>query len=418
MSSTIIDRRLNGRHKSLPNRERFIRRYKEQIKRSIGDTVASGSIKDIAKDGSVRVPIKDTVEPQYSYGEGGDREIVVPGNQDFVPGDRIPRPNGGGGRGSGRGEPGEGEGEDSFSFVLSREEFLELYFEDLELPELLRKDLAQTVETKPMRAGFTKEGSPTQLSVVRTMKASLARRVALSEPDAEERALIEELDTCINPFRVHELQEQIALKESQRLNVPMLDDVDLRYRNSVQVPQPATNAVMFCVMDVSGSMDEHHKDLAKRFFTLLYLFLNRKYEKVELVFVRHTDEAEEVSEEEFFYGRKSGGTLVHRALELVDDIITERYPASSWNIYLAQASDGDAMAPDAHKCKAILTDSLFKQLRYMAYIEVTEGSTAQTSPLLDTYRELAKANHAMGVRKVARRNELYPVFRSLFEKKS
>lgn len=416
MSTHIIDRRLNGRHKSLPNRERFIRRYKDQLKRAISDTAANGTLSDIAKDGSVRVPIKDTAEPQYVYGEGGDREYVVPGNQDFVPGDLIPRPRKGG-QGEGGRDAGEGSGEDNFTFVLSREEFLNLYFDDLELPELLRRELAETRDTRPQRAGFTKEGAPTQLAVVRTMKAALARRIALSEPDEEERALLAELEHTLNPFRAAELSALIAEKAAQRANVPMLDDVDLRFRNSVQVPQPATNAVMFCVMDVSASMDEHHKDLAKRFFTLLYLFLTKKYHQVELVFIRHTDEAEEVSETEFFHGRKSGGTLVYKALELVNQVIDQRYPASAWNVYLAQASDGDAMNVDALKCQDVLTKALFRKLRYMAYIEVVEGARRK-SPLLQTYEQLAASHPALGVRQVSQRNELYPAFRSLFEKKA
>lgn len=413
MSSTIIDRRLNGRHKSLPNRERFIRRYKEQLKRAVGDVANTGSITDAARDGSVRVPVKDTKEPQYTYGDGGDRDFVVPGNEDFVPGDRIPRPRGG--QGQGAGGAGDGEGEDSFTFVLSREEFLSLYFDDLELPELLQKELAHTPETKPRRAGYTRDGVPTRLSVPQTMKAALARQLALAVQDDEERALIEEREKETDPVRIAELTARIEEKVFMRENVPMLDEVDLRYRNQIQVPQPATNAVMFCLMDVSGSMDESMKDLAKRFFTLLYLFLHRKYEKVELVFVRHTTEADEVEEQEFFYGKKTGGTNVLSGLTLVNSIIEARYPVSSWNIYLAQASDGDAMTDDAQACGALLQEKLFRKLRYTAYIEI--GSPSSQSPLLTTYRALAAGGAMLGVRTVSHRSEIYQVFRSLFEKK-
>lgn len=415
MSSTIIDRRLNGRHKSLPNRERFIRRYKEQLKRAVGDVANTGSITDAARDGSVRVPVKDTKEPQYTYGEGGDRDYVVPGNEDFVPGDRIPRPRGGQGQGSGG--PGDGESEDSFTFVLSREEFLSLYFDDLELPELLQKALVQVPETKPRRAGYTRDGVPTRLSVPQTMKAALARQLALAVQDDEERALIEEREKETDPVRIAELTARIEEKVFMRENVPMLDEVDLRYRNQIQVPQPATNAVMFCLMDVSGSMDESMKDLAKRFFTLLYLFLHRKYEKVELVFVRHTTEADEVDEHEFFYGKKSGGTNVLSGLTLVNSIIEARYPVSSWNIYLAQASDGDAMSEDAKACGALLQEKLFRKLRYTAYIEIGSPSSRFESPLLKTYQALAEGGAMLGVRTVSHRSEIYQVFRSLFEKK-
>ena len=414
MSSTIIDRRLNGRHKSLPNRERFIRRYKEQLKRAVADVANTGSIADVARDGSVRVPVKDTKEPQYTYGEGGDRDYVVPGNEDFVPGDRIPRPRGS----DNESGAGDGEGEDNFTFVLSRDEFLSLYFDDLELPELLQKDLTQLQKTKPKRAGYTRDGVPSRLSVPQTMKAALARQIALAVQDDEELALIEEREKETDPVRIAELTTRIEEKVFMREHVPMLDDVDLRYRNQIQVPQPATNAVMFCLMDVSGSMDETRKDLAKRFFTLLYLFLHRKYEKVELVFVRHTTEADEVDEQEFFYGKKSGGTHVLSGLTLVDKIIDARYPVSAWNIYLAQASDGDALTNDAQACGELLSRSLFHKLRYMAYIEIGTPSSRFETPMLTNYRALAERNAAMGVKTVSQRSDIYPVFRSLFEKKA
>ncbi|NJM55573.1 MAG: YeaH/YhbH family protein, partial [Verrucomicrobiae bacterium] len=175
----------------------------------------------------------------------------------------------------------------------------------------------------------------------------VARRMALAAPHLRRlREVEEELQQLLSAPPVDEDRAKILVEEINHLRararaVPFIDTFDLRYANRVKQPQPTTQAVMFCIMDVSGSMDRARKDLAKRFFTLLYLFLKRNYEKIEVVFIRHHTVAKEVDEQEFFYSRETGGTVVSSALQLMGEIITERYPISSWNIYAAQASDGD-----------------------------------------------------------------------------
>lgn len=411
--STIIDRRLNGKNRSLPNRERFIRRYKTQLKKAVGDVAGESSISDVSGDGKVkvRIPSREVSEPNFVFGQGGSTERVVPGNRDFVPGDRIPRPSGGG-EGQGGGKPGQGEGDDAFTFVLSREEFLNLYFDDLELPELLKREIASVKRMKSRNAGYSRSGAPTSLSVLRTMKASLMRRVAL-EPrgDDEDDPEDSELDLESDPLK----------QARKKPYVPFLDEVDLRYRNRVTYPEPSTNAVMFCLMDVSASMDEAKKDLAKRFYTLLYLFLTRKYEEVKLVFIRHTDEAEEVSEEDFFYGKKSGGTEIMPAMELMHQIIETRYPGSAWNVYVAQASDGDATSRDARASAEYLSSKIMPHVRYYAYVETMPTpmfGMARASDLWESFERLEDsfAGH-FAMRKLFNRRDIYPVFRGLFEKK-
>lgn len=407
--STIIDRRLNGKNRSLPNRERFIRRYKSQLKKAVSDIAGESSISDVSQEGrvKVRIPTREVSEPTFVYGQGGDTERVVPGNRDFVPGDRIPRPQGGG-KGQGGSEAGEGEGEDAFTFVLSREEFLNLYFDDLELPELLKREISSVKRMKSRNAGYTRSGAPTSLSVLRTMKASLMRRVALTPPEDEE----EEDD-----------EDQAILDDEKKAKpyVPFLDEVDLRYRHRVVYPEPSTNAVMFCLMDVSASMDEAKKDLAKRFYTLLYLFLTRKYEEVKLVFIRHTDEAEEVTEEDFFYGKKSGGTEIMPAMQLMHQIIEDRYPGNAWNVYVAQASDGDATSRDAKNSASYLASQIMPHVRYYAYVETMPTpmfGMARPSDLWESFESVEDqyAGH-FAMRKLFNRRDIYPVFRGLFEKK-
>ncbi|AZY50305.1 YeaH/YhbH family protein [Bordetella avium] len=417
--NSLIDRRLNGRNKSAVNRERFLRRYKDQIRKAVQDMVRDRSIADIDQGGEVNLPARDIAEPHFRHGSGGDREMVHPGNREFTTGDKIDRPSGGAGEGGA--EPGEGEATDQFTFSLSREEFLHLFFDDLELPHLIRTQLADTTQQKWQRAGYTMTGSPSLLSVNRTLRASLSRRVALglrarNEVEEAELSLDEAIGRGATERELAVLR--LALEECRQrtARVPFLDDLDLRYRNRVPVVTPAARAVMFCLMDVSGSMDEGKKDLAKRFFTLLYLFLSRKYETVEVVFIRHTDNAEEVDERAFFYDPKSGGTIVLSALELMHDIVQKRYPPSAWNVYAAQASDGDSFGADAGKSARFLAEYLLPATRYFAYIEVPDSPEARKSSLWVEYERETSPHFAM--RRISQRSEIFPVFHELFKKEA
>jgi uncharacterized sporulation protein YeaH/YhbH (DUF444 family) len=417
--SIVIDRRLNDHNKSAINRERFIRRYKDQIKRAIDAMVSDRSIQDMEKGGDVHIPVKDIAEPAFRHGAGGDHDLVFPGNRTYNPGDRIDRPPSGGGAGGG-GEAGSGQaqGDDRFVFSLSREEFMRMFFDDLELPRLARTSVGTLTERKLQRAGYTHHGAPTNLSVVRSVRNSLARRIALRTPlkrELDQRTAELDglsLDHASDPLNalleldIAELKRRIAL-------VPFLDDIDLRYRHRIIVAQPITQAVMFCLMDVSASMDEQKKDLAKRFFTLLYLFLTRRYRTVEVIFIRHTENAEEVNEERFFRDPQSGGTVVYSALKLMQEVIAARYSPAAWNIYGAQVSDGDAFGADPEKSRGFLESELLPQARYYAYIEVPDQA-GQQSTLAGAYKRITADHFAM--REVRERAEIYPVLRDLFKR--
>ena len=358
--SIIIDRRLNDRKKNAVNRARFLRRYKEQIRRAVDDLVSRRSITDMEQGGDVKVPVKDISEPAFRHGSGGDREVVHPGNHRFQQGDRIPRPPAEEGSAGGQGQ---GEAEDDFVFKLSREEFMNLFFDDLELPHLIRNVLGDVRDYKWRRAGYTPSGVPSNLSVLRSLRNAQARRIAIGAPIRRE---LEEAEAEYVRSPTTALAERIETLRARLSRLPFLDEIDLRFRHRVREPQPVARAVMFCLMDVSASMTEDKKDLAKRFFTLLYLFLSRKYERVELVFIRHTDNAQEVDEQTFFYGTQSGGTVVLSALRLMDEIIEARFDPATWNIYGAQVSDGDAFGADPEKSRAFLEDRLLPDLRYFA----------------------------------------------------
>lgn len=416
--SAIIDRRLNDRNKSAVNRERFIRRYKSHVQRAVTDMVADRSIRDMERGGEVKIPVRDIAEPALRHGAGGDREYVHPGNRSFQPGDRIERPQGGQGRGQGN-DGGEGDGEDGFAFTLSREEFMQIFFDDLELPRLVRTSIGDIQQKRPQRAGYTPQGAPTNLAVARSLRNALARRIALTAPARRELASLEarqalpESDVVENLETVEGRNAHVAQLRGRIARVPFIDEIDLRFRHRTFVPRPMSQAVMFCLMDVSASMDERKKDLAKRFFTLLYMFLTRKYERVEVVFIRHTDDAEEVDEERFFHDPKTGGTVVLSALALMRTIVDERFPASQWNVYGAQASDGDAFGADPEKSRGFLEEKILPLARHFAYIEVANEGTRR-STLSAAYRRIETGHFAM--REVAERRDIYPVFRELFSR--
>jgi uncharacterized sporulation protein YeaH/YhbH (DUF444 family) len=415
----IIDRRLNPRGKSLENRQRFLRRAKEAVQQAVRRSLQSRSIRDVFDGGEVVLPIGGIAEPGFRRAEGGIRDQVLPGNRAFIEGDIIPRPPGRGG-GRPQQEAGEGDGDDSFRFVLTREEFLSVFLDDLELPELAKRRLAETEEVTPARAGFSVSGSPSNISIDRTTRLAMMRRIALRRPKpAEIEALQREIEECDSDEKRQLLEARLKSLEEKMRRIPYLDPLDIRYRRFESEPKPVAQAVMFCLMDVSASMSEHMKDLAKRFYLLLYLFLSRRYEKVEIVFIRHTEKAEEVDEETFFYGQATGGTLVSSALAAMRAIIAARFDPAEWNIYAAQASDGDNAARDEDPTRHLLESELLPLCQYFAYIEVGEegGFASMPSSLWSLYEGIQSSSVPLAMRKVRHKGEIFPVFHDLFQKR-
>jgi uncharacterized sporulation protein YeaH/YhbH (DUF444 family) len=420
----IIDRRSDPPGRGAVNRERFIRRFKGEIKQSADEEFRRRSIKDLGRGGKVTIPGRGMAEPRLRHdGESGEHDIVLPGNREFLPGDTIPRPRGGEGDGGDGEQAGSGEGRDSFGFALSREEFLALFFDDLELPNLERTKFGEISLQVMRRGGTAREGLPSSLLPAMTLRMSIARRIALrgslarrlDELERERSALAQATAQDVDTGRMAAIDAEVERLRGRLAKLPFLEEIDQRYRSRVATAAPSSRAVMLCLMDVSGSMDERKKDLAKRFFALLYLFLERKYGQVEVVFVRHTETAEEVDEERFFHDPLTGGTLVLPALELTDKIIRERYVSSDWNVYVAQASDGDCTHDDGHRSADFLATRLLPRLRYFAYVDIpaVTGWTERTSDLWDSYDSLPEGP-AFARRKVHGRGDIWPVFRELF----
>ncbi|ROV57924.1 YeaH/YhbH family protein [Vibrio ponticus] len=419
----FIDRRLNGKNKSAVNRQRFIRRHKEKIKESVADAVNRRSITNTETGEDVSIPHKDISEPIFHQGQGGVRERVHPGNDQFIQGDKIERPKGGGG-GGGTGEgdaSADGEGQDEFVFQISKDEYLDILFEDLALPNLDKTQINKITEWKTHRAGYQTAGNPANIAIVKSLQQSLARRTAMT---AGKRRMMNELEEELERIQNQEpaqlieerrLKEEIASLRKKIDSVPFIDTFDLRFKNYERRPIPSSQAVMFCLMDVSGSMDQATKDIAKRFYVLLYLFLTRTYENVEVVFIRHHTQAKEVDEHEFFYSQETGGTIVSSALKLMNEIVADRYPVGQWNIYAAQASDGDNWADDSPRCRELLQEGLLPKCQYYSYIEITRRSH-QT--LWHEYEKLENAFSNFAMKNIRSVDDIFPVFRELFKKEN
>ncbi len=396
-----------------------MRRFKKQIQDAVRQAISGRSIKEVEECGEkITIPAKDISEPSFSYGYGGVRDIILPGNKDFVPGDLIKRPQKGQGTGGSQASNANEQGVDDFVFEISKEEFLEIFFEDLALPNLVKTQVAKIPSFKMVRAGFTMEGTPANINIVRSVKNAMGRRIALG---AGKKAKVAELENELalllknepNSERIKEIEEEMAQLKAKIEKIPFIDPFDLKYNYRVKQPMPTTQAVMFCLMDVSGSMDEAKKDIAKRFFILLYLFLTRTYENVEVVFIRHHTSAKEVNEEEFFYSRETGGTVVSSALELMNDVMQTRYPTSDWNIYAAQASDGDNWNNDSPRCRDILVNNILPFVQYFAYVEIMPR---HHQSLWEAYLSVKEQCPQFAMQNIEDVKDIYPVFRELFKR--
>lgn len=424
--SIVMDRR-NSHGKSSGNRRKFLDRVRDSIREAMPNIINDGSLKDIGKSGGkVEIRKKTVQEPNFRFGAGGDNEHVLPGNKEYSKGDRLPKPKSGQGQGGTDGGKGDGPQEDPFVVEISREEFLNYLFEDLDLPDLVRKELSEATEPKPRTAGYSTSGSPARLAVVRSMRMANLRRVAMRGGAKSE---LEEVLALLGAQGLSDedkkaLEEEAAELRARLSKVPFIDPMDLRFRTTVQEEKPIVHATMVCIMDNSISMGQREKTLSRKFFYLLYLFLSRKYERIEILFISHTDTAKEVSEEEFFATRESGGTVVSSALEVMAKMIPGRLSPAKTNIYVCQCSDGDNYYDDNPRCEEYLTKFLLPHVQYWAYVQIErEGfwndpaNESRSNGLWGVYKKLAESWKNLAQRHVSGDSDIYPVFRKLFEKK-
>jgi hypothetical protein len=473
--SRVNDRR-GSSDRASGNRQRFIERNKDRMRKAVRDKLSDSNITDVGDGGKdVYIPEDEISEPSISHGQGGTRERVMPGNDRFDEGDRIPKPPGGG-SGSGPGDPSQdGDGEDDFVFHLTRDEVLDILFEDMELPNLEETQEADTNLTSPKNAGYTSEGADSKLDRRLSKKNRKARVHALTKDIKEEieqlliqkknilkqykdgvdagqrksgsginknktlKQRIEDLEKITHKlykqFRhelsnedaqnIREIDRQLAELNKKHARKAQWRDDDLRYKFTKQQPQPSTQAVMFCLMDVSASMDQEAKDNAKRFKLLLYEMLRRKYDNVHIVFIRHTNQAEEVEEKEYFYGTKTGGTCVSQGLEKVKEIQEERYPPEKWNIFVTHASDGDNPPNDKPNCEQVMSH-LMSRVRAFFYPEVANqmqrsGRTAfrgLDTELSSVYKSIkAQYPNRLFTGRIEDKKDVWPLLEKFFKKK-
>lgn len=428
MSDSITDKRGQGGGSHV-NRGRLKERVKPWLKDAIKKIGTSGSVTNSHKDGvDITIPKKGIQEPYFRHGMGGKREAVHPGNDRWSPGDKIPRPEGGAG-GQGSDPSQDGESEDDFEFHLTGQEFWDAYFEDCELPNLIKTQVTANIEEyKWIRAGITTSGTPGNIHVLRSLYQSIGRRRVFHKKEKQDdlRELEGTLALLLQKEDRNEedeayiliLLEEITALKKKIAGIPFLETTDLRYKQFMKEPKPTARAVMFCLMDVSGSMTKSRKETAKLFFVLLYRFLRYHYPTVEIVYISHHTSAQEVDEKTFFESTESGGTVVSTALKLTRDIIRERYADSYWNIYGAQASDGENWSHDSTTCEALLHDDILPLVRYFAYVQIEQKKEDE---LWTRYRHLwehGKFKDRFAMQYIADQKDIYPVFHELFKKEN
>lgn len=436
MKDRIIDRRETPRGKNLPNRQRFLQRQRAAVKKAVRRKVSESEVEEMASGEKkrIRIPTKGIEEPMFQYdGKTGSIEFVLPGNKEYVPGDLIPRPPCGQGQGS-KGSP-DGEGEDDFEFEITSDEFLDYIFEDLELPDMVRKSLAHEEEFELERYGLQSSGPPAKMELVRSMHKAHERKLVLRGKKRKEKRRLEQEQEDLQEElkhvtdaqreqeindRLSEIDEELVVLERKLRSIPFIDDIDIQYRRDEEFPVPITQAVMFCLMDVSGSMTQWDKEVAKRFFLLLYLFMNRNYQRVEIVFVRHTHEAAEVDENEFFYSKETGGTKVSAGLDLINQIVKDRFPISEWNLYCCHASDGDNWEDDENDALNLMNSAIMPMMQYFAYVEIVDeskGGATENSNLWQIYEAVTSEFSNIGMTSVRSLGDIFQVFRGLFKRK-
>ncbi|WP_298844462.1 sporulation protein YhbH [Clostridium sp.] len=304
------------------DRRRHRQLVEKSIKENLGDILSEESIIGQSKDKKIKIPIKGLKEYEFIFGKnkGGVASGDGSEKRDQVIGKEKAE-----GEGKGSGKAGDKEGEDIYETEITLEDALNYLLEDLELPELDKKKFSEVLtENGLKRAGYQKHGINPRLAKKRTVAEKIKRE------QAKNKALMEE-------FKGDEI-ERLPFKNE-----------DLRYHRVKKVLKRESNAVILCVMDVSGSMDTTKKYLARSFFFILSQFIQSKYSNVEVSFIAHTTVAQEVNEVDFFHKVESGGTYISSGLNKALEIIDKRYNPDNWNVYVFYVSDGDNWEEDNEK---------------------------------------------------------------------
>lgn len=382
---TIADR-------SAADRSRHKRKIEKAIREGVTDIIADESI--IGQEGKkrIKIPVKGIKEWQFIFGQNESNKQVGSAPGSPIHKGQVVKKGQQQQQGQGN-NPGNDKGEEHYEVEITLEELAEYLFDSLKLPDLDRKKFKIAVQEKPKQHGTRPYGIRPRLD----KKESAIQR--LKRKSAAKRT------------------EQIELDPETGEEVFPFHDNDLRYHFIKEKPKEATNAVIFFMMDVSGSMTTNVKFIARSFYFLLYQFIRHKYEKVEIVFIAHTTEADEVDEERFFKRAAAGGTHISSAPFLALDLINDRYHPNSWNIYAFHCTDGDNWEEDNDKAIAAFIE-LRDVCQMLSYNEIVLASerpnwdSSENSKLWSRLKSIEGKNMKMNILKS--KDDIWPAFRHLF----
>ena len=376
--------------RSASDRSRHKKKIEKAIRDGITDVVADESI--IGHDGKkkIKIPVRGIKEWQFIFGDNeGHKQVGSAPGQDVQKGQIIKK-----GQQQGQGnKAGKDKGEEMYEVEISLEELADYLFDSLQLPDLDRKKFKKLLDVKPKKHGTRPQGIRPRLDKKKTAVERIKRLAASRKQGTVD----------INP-------------ETGEEDFPFHDN-DLRYYYIKDRPKEATDAVIFFMMDVSGSMTTNIKYLARSFYFLLYQFLKHKYEHIEIVFIAHTTEADEVDEEKFFKRAAAGGTHVSSAPKLALDIISKRYHPSSWNIYAFHCTDGDNWEDDNVAAFDALRElsSICQMLCYTEIIIESERPSWQTEKNSKLWNNLKKIeSNQLRLASLSNAQDIWPVFKRLF----
>jgi sporulation protein YhbH len=379
--------------RSASDRSRHKKKIEKAIREGITDIIAEESI--IGQDGKkrVKIPVRGIKEWQFVYGDNQNQKKAgsAPGH-DLEQG-QVVKKGQQKEKAAGGSKAGKDKGEETYEVEISLEELAEYLFESLNLPDLDKKKFKNMLSSKPKRHGTRTSGIRPRLdkklsAIERIKRKTAAKKSGTLEVDSE---------TGEEIFPFH--------------------DNDLRYHFIKDKPKEATNAVVFFMMDVSGSMTRDIKYVARSFFFILYQFLRYKYENVEIVFISHTTEASEVDEDAFFKRVESGGTYVSTAPKLALEIARERFHPSSWNIYAFHCTDGDNWGEDNDRAVKAFRE-LSEICQMTGYFEILLGGKDSSwnedveKTLWGHLVRVKDDRFKMNILKSAQ--DIWPVFKKLF----
>lgn len=403
-----IFREYNGvqKDRSAEDRRRHRELIEESIKKNIGNIIAEESIIGKSKDRKVKIPIRSIKEYQFIYGK--NIPGVGSGDGSEKRGDKIGQ-DGQGKTGSGQGQgAGNHEGEDVYETEITIEELIKYLFEDLDLPDIDKKKLADLESISTHRnLGYQRKGIPPRLAKRKSAIEKIKRKQAFNryhQGDQPQEGEASEEEKDINGG---------TLPANISRRFPFMED-DLRYRRIREDLKKDFNAVVICIMDVSGSMDQTKKYMARSFYFLLYQFILLKYANVEVVFIAHTTKAKEVSEDEFFHKGESGGTYISSGYEKALEIIEQRYNPANWNIYAFHCSDGDNW-PEDNKKAVELALELCRVCNLFGYGEIIPGYYVYGSTIKDEYYKKVRADNFAAIT-MSRKEDIVPGLKKLLEK--